>query len=86
MRVAVEFAESAYPPLSLRDISPTKGEIGGSLPPVSAKQANTGSTYAMLVWGKMAPRVTNLPPCGGDVAKATEGGDAGPAYTEVSVP
>ncbi|EJK80451.1 hypothetical protein PMI03_04833 [Rhizobium sp. AP16] len=86
MRVVMESTESAYPPLSLRDISPTRGEIGGSLPLVSAKQANTSSTYAMLVWGKMAPRVTNLPPCGGDVTSVTEGGGAGTAYSEVSVP
>ncbi len=78
------FAEPAHPPLSLRDISPTRGEIVLSLG--STPSVNTIFTAAdeMFVRSKRAPRATNLPPCGGDVARATEGGAALSAPREVS--
>ena len=66
-----------HPPLSLRDISPTRGEIVGSLPHPPTKPADSASasTDSMLDQAMRAPQVTNLPPCGGDVATATEGGE-----------
>lgn len=54
----------AYPPLSLRDISPTRGEIGRERP-----------TFLPTLneWRKQAPALT---PLVGDMSGRTEGGAA----------
>ncbi|TWB51945.1 hypothetical protein FBZ98_105430 [Rhizobium sp. ERR 922] len=63
-----------HPPLSLRDISPTRGEIVGSLRHLLRKPLNSVSADSMFDKGTPAPQVTDLPPCGGDVPIGTEGG------------
>ena len=57
-----------------RDISPTRGEIGGSLPRLLSKPRNIVSTDSIFVCAGQVLRVNNLPPCGGDVPTGTEGG------------
>ncbi len=79
-----EFAGSAHPPLSLRDISPTTGEIVSRKNLTAAGMAIFAAADAIFAWGRKVPRVSNLPPCGGDVAKATEGGNAASTVTEAS--
>ena len=54
-----EFAET-YPPLSLRDISPTRGEIG--------------LTYRVICGAPISQIRIDLPPCGGDVGPADREG------------
>jgi hypothetical protein len=85
MMAIAEFAESAHPPLSLRDISPTRGEIVSRQDLTSSTIATSTAADKVLVWGGMAPRVSNLPPRGGDVAKATEGGNAASIFTKAPV-
>ncbi len=58
-----------------RDISPTGGEIGGSLRHLSAKPQSLISADSISVWGAQVPRINDLPPCGGDVPTGTEGGN-----------
>ena len=57
-----------------RDISPTRGEIGGSLPLVLATSLSFVSADSIRLWADQVPQLNNLPPCGGDVTKVTEGG------------
>ena len=70
-----------HSPLSLRDISHTRGKIVGSLPHLPTKPAGSASASidSMLEQAMRASQVTNLPPCGGDVAKGPkdEGGIRG---------
>ena len=82
----VAFVEAAHPPLSLHDISPTRGEIVPSLDLTPSTITTRTATDEVLVRGRKAPRASNLPPCGGDVAKATEEGTARPASREASAP
>jgi hypothetical protein len=79
MRMNIVFQETAHPPLSLRDISPTRGEI---IP----RQNLIPSAATALMATDQVFRFSNLPLCGGDVAKATEGGIAPSTFTEASAP
>ena len=57
-----------------RDISPTRGEIGGSLPHVFVQSLRLVSSGSISIWAERMLRVNDLPPCGGDVTKVTERG------------
>jgi histidyl-tRNA synthetase len=59
-----------YPPLSLRDISPTRGEIG--IFPRQALDRGQGRESGLA----------DLPPCGGDVGVADRGGFEASAQTD----
>ncbi len=82
----IVFDETGYPPLSLRDISPTGGEIVPCQNLTPARITTYAAADAVSVWGRKAPPVSNLSPCGGDVAKATEGGIALSTSTEAPAP
>ncbi|MBB3286023.1 MULTISPECIES: cobaltochelatase subunit CobN [unclassified Rhizobium] len=72
---AFEGVERAIPPsVSFADISPTRGEIGGSMPLGSFASPSTVSAASISLRTEEVPRANNLPPCGGDVPKGTEGG------------
>jgi hypothetical protein len=61
---------TVYPPLSLRDISPTRGEI-------------TLFPRLLISLGEGCDSVAdNLPPCGGDVGVADRGGYSSIIYWE----
>jgi hypothetical protein len=77
-------AETAHPPLSLRDISPTRGEIVSRQDLIPSAATIFAAANQQLHWGRKALQASDLPPCGGDVAKATEGGNRPSTFTEAS--
>ena len=78
-------AETAHPRLSLRDIPPTRGEIVSRLNLIPAGMTTFAVADAVFFCGRNAPQASDLHPCGGDVAKATEGGNAASIFTKAPV-